>query len=77
MTESKNTSGTATGSMGFASLLTLLFIGLKLTGNVDWSWWWVLSPIWISSCGVLLVLAIGLVFYLIGERRDRKRRGWM
>jgi len=37
----------------FAEALTVLFIGLKLTGQIDWSWWWVLSPLWI---GLLVVL---------------------
>ena len=32
----------------FASLLTVLFIGLKITNHIDWSWWWVLSPMWIA-----------------------------
>lgn len=38
----------SSGGVGFAGLLTVLFIGLKLTGFVDWSWWWVVSPLWIS-----------------------------
>lgn len=42
----------------FAGLLTILFIGLKLTNHIDWSWWWVLSPLWIG----LAVIAIGLLF---------------
>jgi len=46
------------GGFGFAQLLTVLFIGLKLTGYIAWSWWWVLSPLWISAI-------IGL-FFLIG-----------
>jgi hypothetical protein len=29
------------------TLLLILFIGLKLTNHIDWSWWWVLSPLWI------------------------------
>lgn len=33
-------------SPGFLSLLTLLFIGLKLTGYIEWSWWLVLLPTW-------------------------------
>jgi hypothetical protein len=45
----------ASGGIGFTGLLTILFIALKLTGYITWSWWWVLSPIWIS---VLLVVAI-------------------
>lgn len=39
-------------------LLTVLFIGLKLTGDIDWSWWWVLSPIWF----VVAVAIVGVVF---------------
>lgn len=32
---------------GFLQLLTILFIGLKLAGYIDWYWLWVLSPIWV------------------------------
>nr|DAL69746.1 MAG TPA: transmembrane protein [Caudoviricetes sp.] len=40
-------------------LLTILFIGLKLTGNISWSWVWVLSPEWISlAIYLLLTLSI-------------------
>lgn len=35
------------GGMGFVSILTLIFIVLKLTGLIDWSWVLVLSPVWI------------------------------
>lgn len=35
------------GGVGFLGMLTILFIGLKLTGHIDWSWWWVVSPLWI------------------------------
>lgn len=38
------------GGVGFVGLLTILFIGLKLTGHIDWSWLWVLSPAWIMIC---------------------------
>lgn len=33
----------------FAKQLMLLFIGLKLTNYIDWSWWWVTSPLWIAA----------------------------
>lgn len=46
------------GGVGFLGLLTLVFITLKLTGNIDWSWWWILSPIWIP-------IALGLLIFLI------------
>ena len=43
--------------MGFTSVLTLIFIVLKLCNVITWSWWWVLSPIWISW-GLALVLIL-------------------
>ena len=35
--------------------LQLLFIGLKLTGYIDWNWWYVLIPFWIGLAGMLFV----------------------
>lgn len=43
--------------IGFPGLLVLLFIGLKLGKVITWSWWWVLSPLWIS-CGIALVMVL-------------------
>ena len=48
-------------SIGFAGLLTILFIGLKLTGAISWSWIWVLSPLWIGYAIALLIVAIVLL----------------
>ena len=36
------------GGIGLFGICTIVFIILKLTGNIDWSWIWVLSPIWIG-----------------------------
>ena len=49
--------------IGFTGLLTLVFIVLKLCGVVTWSWWWVLSPIWISIgvCAMLLIIMFFIV----------------
>lgn len=49
----------------FIALLAILFIGLKLTNQIDWSWLWVLSPIWISVGLVGLIVSILLVWLLI------------
>lgn len=57
--ERKN--GSSTNGVGFFGLLTLLFIGLKLTKVITWSWVWVLSPIWLP----LAVLLAGLVVYIV------------
>ena len=53
------------GGIGFVGLLAILFIGLKLTGYITWSWWWVLSPIWITFVVVFLIIAVflGIVIY--------------
>ena len=53
-----NNSSSSSGGIGFSGLLTVLFIGLKLTGFINWSWLWVLSPLWISLLIVILVIAI-------------------
>jgi hypothetical protein len=49
-------SSSNSGGVGFTGLLTVLFIGLKLGGVIDWSWWWVLSPLWISAAIVAVLL---------------------
>lgn len=49
----------SSGGVGFIGLLTVLVIGLKLTGHIDWSWWWVLSPVWITWGVVILIIAVG------------------
>ena len=59
MSNNINTSSSSSGI--FPSLLTVLFIGLKLTGHITWSWWWVLSPLWISALIGLTILAIVLI----------------
>jgi len=53
-----NESSSSSGGIGFASALTLLFIGLKLGKVIDWSWWWVLSPLWIGLAVALIVILI-------------------
>lgn len=53
------------GQIGFTGALTLAFIVLKLCGVINWSWVWVLSPMWISLVIALVVFAVlMIVFYL-------------
>lgn len=49
------------GGMGTLSVLTLILIVLKLTGLIDWSWVWVLSPVWIPGLFFAVVFAIILI----------------
>ena len=49
------------GGIGLSSVLLVVFIVLKLTGNIDWSWWWVLSPLWILLAIALFIIVIFLI----------------
>lgn len=64
----------SSGGIGFFGLLTILFIGLKLTGYIDWSWLWVLSPLWIQVAVFMVVFLVSLVVLLIADFL-RGRRG--
>ena len=48
---------TKQGGLGIVSVLTIIFIALKLLGVVKWSWIWVLSPIWISAVTAVVLFA--------------------
>lgn len=62
----QKTSSASSGGIGFAGLLTLIFITLKLTGYITWSWVWVLAPLWISF---LLGLLFLIVFFAILHKK--------
>lgn len=57
-----NNEKTTSGGIGFGSALLLTFIILKLVGVIDWSWWWVLSPIWIP---VVLLMAASILLFVV------------
>lgn len=53
-------------NIGITTILTLIFVVLKLTDTIDWSWWWVVSPIWIGWGFILvLILAFAIIEYLL------------
>ena len=57
------------GGLSFLSLLTLLFIGLKLTGFIDWPWWLVLAPIWVDLAIILVCfLVLGVIAFIESRR---------
>jgi len=61
MNETKTNSISYTPTTSTSSLLGILFITLKLTGYIDWSWLWVLSPFWIPFALLIGFLVIFLV----------------
>ncbi len=71
-------SSSSSGGIGFVGLLTIAFIILKLINKIDWSWWWVLSPIWIMILILILVLVvigiIAVINYFISEKKRKNKK---
>jgi hypothetical protein len=68
---SNNTSNSSSSGIGFTGALTIAFVVLKLIGVINWSWWWVISPIWIGLLVVIVIFAITIPIYLLGDKK-----GW-
>jgi hypothetical protein len=76
----RNMASESTGGIGFFGLLAILFIGLKLTGCIEWSWWLVLLPLYGPPLAVLTIVGAVMAFaascmvaavvagYFIGEK---------
>lgn len=77
MTKQEQVTNVSVNAFPFASVLTIAFIVLKLTGFINWSWWWVLSPLWISFLLVIgfiaMFLLVAFAVVLVQNKRDRKR----
>jgi hypothetical protein len=71
---------TSSGGITLPTAVTLLFVGLKLGGAIDWSWWWVFSPLWICFLGAFALFVIAgivvvikaLVLRRVGPRSSRR-----
>ena len=59
----KNKGNAQSGGIGFTGLLTILFVACKLFGVITWSWFWVLSPLWILAIiFIVVVIILGICF---------------
>lgn len=66
-----SSSSSSSSGIGFCGALAILFIALKLTGVITWSWWWVLAPVWIPWA----FLIVGFFVYLgVKAYQERRRR---
>jgi hypothetical protein len=61
MANKKSNSG-----LSLTAVLFIVFLVLKLTGNIDWSWWWVTSPLWIPFAVVLGLVFIVVILIVLG-----------
>jgi hypothetical protein len=57
------------GEIGFSGLLTIIFIVLKLCKVINWSWIWVLSPIWIGFAALILFVIVGTIIVMTSSNR--------
>lgn len=62
--DNKGGSESGGAGIGFFGILTIVFIILKLCHIIEWSWVWVLSPIWI---GLLLIVAVIVIIALLNR----------
>jgi tellurite resistance protein TehA-like permease len=75
MSDKNNNAG---GGFGLGTVLFLIFLVLKLCNVIDWSWWWVTSPLWISAIIVVLLFVGIFIYYYIEDRKlepKNKKRG--
>lgn len=60
------------GGIGFCSALFLVFLVLKLTSVIDWSWWWITAPLWIPAAFGAVVLEIIIVLLALAYLSEKK-----
>lgn len=62
--------------LSFTTVLLIIFIVLKLVGSIAWSWWWVLSPLWIPAALWVVMLMILLSAKMIVKILTRNDNKW-
>ena len=55
----------SSGGIGICGMLFILFLALKLTGYITWSWWWVTSPLWIPAGIAIVILLIMITIAVV------------
>lgn len=61
---------------GFLGFLQLIFITLKLIGKIEWSWLWVLSPLWIPILFIILVISYTYLLCFTDKKKvDKSNKG--
>ena len=61
-------------SIGFSGILFIVFLILKLTNVIAWSWWWVTAPLWITiALNILIIISIVLFQFIIHRNKRNKK----
>ena len=62
----KNKLTISIGNLSLPTILFIVFLVLKLTGYITWSWWWVTAPLWVGPAVFFGIIAIALCLGLVG-----------
>ena len=65
-----------TSGIGFGGILFIVFLILKLTNVIDWSWWWVTSPLWIPIAIAIVIFIFIILFKFIIHRNKRNKKSY-
>jgi hypothetical protein len=60
-------SSSSSSGIGLGGLIFLLFLALKLTRVIDWSWWWITAPLWIPAGIIVIVLIIAGIIVIFKD----------
>ena len=67
---SNSSNSNSSGGIGLTGVVFIVFLVLKLTGNIDWSWWWVTSPLWIGIAAIVAFAILAAVGFGVGAMLD-------
>lgn len=62
----KNKLTISIGNLSLSTVLFIVFLVLKLTGYITWSWWWVTAPLWVGPALFFGIISIALCLGLVG-----------
>lgn len=62
-----SSSSSSSGGIGVLGTLGVLFVALKLTGVIDWSWWWVTAPFW-GGLALAVLIILGAMAYVVARK---------
>ena len=69
----KQNENKTSGSMGISTVLFIVFLVLKLTGVISWSWWWVTAPLWIPTIFVVIIITIICIARKIIKKKEKEK----
>ena len=73
---SNNHNNNTSSGIGLSSVLTIVFVVLKLVGVIDWSWWWVFSPTLINVGLAIIVISIYAIYIAHDAKKDSIDLKW-